>query len=79
MKTITLTDEAYERLLAWKENPKDSFSKVVDRVVSRRGTLGGVLNILHDLPAISDTTVQTIEKEAMANRKWKDQKDPWTT
>ncbi len=79
MKTITLTDEAYERLLAWKENQKDSFSKVVDRVVPARGSLGAVMAVLHDLPAVPDAAVDVIEKEAKANRAWKNQKDPWTT
>lgn len=37
MKTITLTDEAYERLKAWKDG-SDSFSAVVLRVVPKRGT-----------------------------------------
>ena len=67
MKTITLTDEAYVRLLAWKENQKDSFSKVVDRLVPRRGTLGAVLAVLHDLPPIPQETVGCIEKEALSN------------
>jgi len=79
MKTITLTDEAYVRLLAWKENPKDSFSKVVGRLVPQRGTLGAVLTALHDLPPIQKATVDHIGKEALSNRTWKDQKDPWTT
>jgi predicted CopG family antitoxin len=79
MKTITLTDEAYVRLLAWKENQKDSFSKVVDRLVPRRGTLGAVLTVLHDLPPIPEGTVDHIAKEALSNRDWKDQEDPWTT
>lgn len=79
MKTITLTDEAYERLLAWKETPKDSFSKVVDRIVPKRGTMGAVLGALHDLPPLSSRELDALETEAMANRGWKDQKDPWTT
>ena len=38
MKTITLTEEAYERLKAWKTG--DSFSQVVLRTVPKRGTFG---------------------------------------
>ena len=78
MKTITLTDEAYCRLVAWKENQKDSFSKVVDRLVPRRGTLGAVMSDMHDLPAIPKVAVDEIEREAMSNRAWSNQKDPWT-
>jgi predicted CopG family antitoxin len=79
MKTITLTDEAYRRLLAWKETTKDSFSKVVDRVVPRRGTLGAVTTILDEIPSVSGHALDVLEKEARSNRTWKDQKDPWTT
>ncbi len=43
MKTISLTDEAYERLKDWKNKPGDSFSKVVLRVVPEKGTLGQML------------------------------------
>ncbi|HUF63775.1 MAG TPA: antitoxin VapB family protein [Verrucomicrobiales bacterium] len=42
MKTITLDDEAYQRLLAWKQAKGDSFSKVVKRVVPEAGTLGAL-------------------------------------
>jgi len=79
MKTITLTEEAYERLLAWKETPRDSFSKVVDRIVPRRGTLGAAVASLHELPDLPGSTLDNLEKEALANRRWKDQRDPWTT
>ncbi len=39
MKTITLDDDAYERLKSWKRQGGDSFSAVVKRVVPRAGTL----------------------------------------
>ena len=39
MKTITLTDEAYERLKDWKMGPRDSFPSVMLRLVPKRGTL----------------------------------------
>lgn len=37
MKTITLDEDAYERLKSWKQPGKDSFSAVVKRVVPRAG------------------------------------------
>ena len=39
MKTITLTDQAYERLKSWKTG-RESFSEVVLRTVPKRGTFG---------------------------------------
>ena len=46
MKTITLSDEAYYRIKMWKESPKDSFSKVIERLVPSRGSAKSVLNML---------------------------------
>ena len=42
MKTITLDEDAYRRLLAWKRAKGDSFSKVVMRVVPEAGTVGAM-------------------------------------
>jgi predicted CopG family antitoxin len=42
MKTITLDDEAYLRLKAWKRAKGDSFSVVVKRMVPEAGTLGAM-------------------------------------
>lgn len=38
MNTISLTDEAYQRLQDWKEAHSDSFSTVVLTVVPRKET-----------------------------------------
>ena len=43
MKTITLDDEAYNRLKAWKKNSSESFSTVVKRLVPEAGSLGAFL------------------------------------
>jgi predicted CopG family antitoxin len=42
MKTITLDEDAYERLKSWKRLRGDSFSAVVKRVVPRAGTLSAM-------------------------------------
>lgn len=39
MKTITLDDEAYTRLKAWKRKDRESFSQVVKRIVPAPGSL----------------------------------------
>jgi predicted CopG family antitoxin len=53
MKTITLSDSAYERLKAWK-NGRDSFSAVVLRVVPKRGTFGDLDESFKALPLLSE-------------------------
>lgn len=53
MKTITLSDAAYERLRAWKTGG-ESFSQVVLRVVAKRGTFGDLNESFKVLPALTD-------------------------
>lgn len=53
MKTITLSDAAYERLRAWKTGG-DSFSQVVLRVVPKRGTFGDLNESFKALPSLSE-------------------------
>jgi predicted CopG family antitoxin len=53
MKTITLSDAAYERLRAWKTGG-ESFSQVVLRVVPKRGTFGDLNESFKVLPALTD-------------------------
>jgi predicted CopG family antitoxin len=64
MKTITLSEEAYERLKAWKTG-KDSFSRVVLRLVPKRGTFGDLEDAFRSLPKLSaehsGTMVESIE------------------
>ena len=44
MKTITLDEEAYERLKGLKTGRGESFSSVVKRVIPQRGNLGSFLD-----------------------------------
>jgi len=77
MKTITLSENAYNRLLAWKMSSKDSFSSVVERVVPKRGTMGEALQKIKKLPELTDGELDKVENAARSNRSWKDQRDPW--
>jgi len=79
MKTITLTEEAYERLISWKESPKESFSKVVEKIVPRKGTLGSILEITKNLSKLTPEQERLLTEGCKASRNWKDQKDPWTS
>jgi predicted CopG family antitoxin len=63
MKTITLTDAAYQRLLAWKTG-KESFSQVVLRKVPKRGTFADLNESFKVLPIPSQEQAQLMA-EAM--------------
>ncbi len=79
MKTITLTDDAYERLLSWKQSPKDSFSSVVIRLVPPRGTLGQLIEDVRQLPPLSSKQFKAMEDAAAWGRKPDAGKDKWNT
>ncbi len=75
MKTITLDEDAYRRLLAWKRAKGDSFSKVVMRVVPEAGTVGAMAQFAarrapsEDRDAVLEATV--VERTSAKH-------DPWT-
>ena len=70
MKTITLTDEAYDRLKDWKIDGHDSFSSVVLRVVPRRGTLADLLDSFHQLPVLTDQQAMIMEEAVVWANTW---------
>jgi predicted CopG family antitoxin len=79
MKTISLTEEAYQRLLAWKDSNKESFSAVVLKIVPKRGTLADLGAQMDRLPPLTDEQAATIEKAVDWANDWRNQKDPWNT
>jgi predicted CopG family antitoxin len=79
MKTITLTDEAYDRIAALKTSPKDSFSKVILRVVPKRGTGAQLLAAAAELPPLTDDQARVLEEVVARNNDWKTWRDPWTS
>lgn len=76
MKTITLTEAAYERLLALKQSPKDSFSKVILRNVPARGTGAQVLAAVRSLPTLSSDQGDALEA-ALSSAPATPLRDPW--
>ncbi len=79
MKTITLSDEAYQRLAAWKTSPKESFSQVVLKVVPKRGTLADLAKEMDKLPPLTDEQAKLMEETIAFANDWENWKDPWTT
>jgi len=77
MKTITLDEEAYRRLKAWKRGSGESFSAVVKRVLPEPGTLGALLNFTEaqataSLPSNPDLEAAIERARSVAKH------DPWT-
>jgi predicted CopG family antitoxin len=68
MKTITLSEEAYERLKAWKTG-KESFSQVVLRLVPKRGTFGDLEDGFRTLPKLSTENSGMVESMASAGER----------
>ena len=79
MKTITLTEEAYTRLKDWKESSKDSFSRVVMKVVPEKGTLGQMLEDVGRLPPLTWDQAKVMEEAADYGGDPDGSRDPWTT
>lgn len=79
MKTITLTEEAYERIAVLKVSPKDSFSKVILRSVPKRGTAAQMLEAVAKLPPLTEKQAKLMRKAVAEHNDWKNWRDPWTT
>ncbi len=78
MKTITLSDSAYDRLKEWKEPPDESFSAVVLRRVPKRGTLRALAEALASLPPLPAAEAEAWLAERENDREQERGRDPWT-
>lgn len=79
MKTISLTDEAYERLKSWKSPEFDSFSKVVLEVIPKRGTAADMEKAFQSLKPLTDEEAQQIEQAIGWANSWDNVSDTWTS
>jgi predicted CopG family antitoxin len=79
MKTITITEEAYHRLKAWKSKQLDSFSKVILAKIPKKGTLADLGLQMEKLKPLSEAETRRIEQTCAWANDWKNQRDPWTT
>lgn len=78
MKTITLTDDAYERIAVLKTSPKDSFSRVILRVVPKRGTASQMLAAVGELPKLTAAQEKKMRAVKAEQNDWANVRDPWT-
>ena len=79
MKTISLSDEAYKRLLVWKDSPKDSFSSVVLKTVPKRGTLADLGKEIDKLPPLTEEQAGVMKEAVNWANDWRNCRDPWTS
>ena len=68
MKTITLSEEAYQRLKSWKTDPSESFSKVVLKVVPKQGTAGDMDKAFDKLPKLTRRQAEATAPSSMLLR-----------
>jgi predicted CopG family antitoxin len=77
MKTITLTEEAYERIAVLKTSPKDSFSKVILRAVPKRGTAAQMIADITALPTLTQPQADLMQAIVDEQNDISRSRDPW--
>lgn len=66
MKTISLTDSAYQRLASWKEGR--TFSEVVEKMIPPKGTIEAAFEAAVRLPDLSVKDFEDLEKALSSGR-----------
>ena len=66
MKTISLTDSAYQRLNSWKDGC--TFSEVVERMVPAKGTIASALAAAEALPSLPEKEFESLDESLNATR-----------
>lgn len=66
MKTISLTESAYQRLASWKEGR--TFSQVIERMIPPKGTIEAAFEAVGNLPDLSPQDFDELEKALSATR-----------
>lgn len=53
MKTIAISEVAYERLSSWKNDECDTFSRVIEQMIPPKATFETALDAAAQLPVLS--------------------------
>ena len=59
-KTISISEEAYDRLRSWKGERRKTFSLVILDKLPAKGTIDAVLDIARTLPSSDDRGLEEI-------------------
>jgi predicted CopG family antitoxin len=78
MKTISLTDDAYERLKSWKSPAWDSFSKVVLEVIPKRGTAADMEKAFQALSPLTQEEANRVEEVMAWGNAWENASAAWS-
>ena len=68
MKTIAVSEKAYDRLASWKTGREDTFSAVIERLIPPKGTLSAALEAAQALPELSAREFDSLEETVNATR-----------
>jgi len=66
MKTISLSESAYSRLLSWKDGA--TFSEVIEKLIPPKGTLQAALKAAKALPVLPEKGFDELEQVVQATR-----------
>ena len=67
MKTISLTETAYQRLASWKDGR--TFSEVIERMIPPKGTIEAAFEAVGNLPDLSADDFDDLENALNSSRR----------